>query len=47
MSSTVIPFPISIRPFTEHSQLKQQIIDAISKQDRAEHMLAFNSDIIR
>jgi uncharacterized RmlC-like cupin family protein len=47
MSSTVIPFPISIKPFKEHIQLKQQVIDAILRQDQAEHMLAFNSDIIR
>ena len=47
MLPTVIPFPISIKPFKEHTQLKQQVIDAISRQDNAEHMLAFNSDIIR
>jgi mannose-6-phosphate isomerase-like protein (cupin superfamily) len=47
MSSAVIQFPMSIKPFKEHSQLKHQIIDAISRQHQAEHMLALDSDIIR
>ena len=47
MLNTVIPFPISIKPFKEHGQLKQQIMDAISRQENAEHMTALNSDIIK
>lgn len=43
----VIHFPISIKPLKEHTQIKQQVIDAISRQDRVEHMIAFNSNIIR
>jgi hypothetical protein len=47
MSNAVIQFPISIKPFKEHTQLKQQVLAAISRQEKAEHMMAFNSDIIK
>lgn len=43
----IIPFPLSIKPFREHDQLKQQILDAILKQEDAEHITAPDSDIVR
>ena len=43
---TIIPFPITVKPFKEHSQLKQQVLDAIQRQENAEHMTAPDSDII-
>lgn len=47
MASTVITFPISIKPFKEHKELKQQVMDAICRQENSVHMTAFDSDIIR
>jgi len=44
---TIIPFPITVKPFKQHSQLKQQILDAIQRQENAEHMTAPDSDIIK
>jgi len=45
--NNVISFPISIKPFKEHGQLKDQILGAISSQEKYEHMTAHNSDIIK
>lgn len=44
---TIIPFPISVKPLKEHGQLKQKILDAIQRQENAEHMTAPDSDIIK
>jgi uncharacterized RmlC-like cupin family protein len=44
---TIIPFPITVKPFKQHGQLKQQILDAIQRQENAEHMTAPDSDIIK
>ena len=35
----IIPFPITVRPFKEHNQLKQQVLDAIHAQENALLML--------
>ena len=43
----IIPFPITVRPFKEHNQLKQQVLDAIHVQENAEHMTAPDSDIVK
>ena len=45
MADTIISFPVSIKSFKEHAQLKYQVLDAISKQENFEHMIAFKSDI--
>ena len=44
---TIIPFPISVKPLKEHNELKQKILDAIQRQENAEHMTAPDSDIIK
>ena len=36
---TIIPFPITVKPFKEHSQIKQQILDAIQRQENANKLL--------
>jgi hypothetical protein len=45
MKEVIINFPVQINKFDKHTELKEQILDAINRQTGAEHIIGPNTDI--
>ena len=47
MKEIIVPFPVRIKKFKKHAELKDKLLDAINRQENVQRMLAPGNDITR